>query len=175
MLRSIGIGVLSVLMVSVSLWERGEATGHTMPVSPAPAFEIVTAGGDMFSNTTLKGRPALLVFWAPWCKVCQRELPELAKFYQDGKPQALHVLSIGFADLRANVEAFVEERPEVFVFPNAYDEDRWLAQTFRVNATPTYVVLDSEGHIALVHRGGGVLQNPKFREFLSTVKGRDNG
>ena len=175
MLRSIGIGVLSVLMVSASLWERGDAKGHTMSVSPAPAFEIVTASGDTFSNTTLKGRPALLVFWAPWCKVCQRELPELAKFYQDGKPQALHMLSIGFADLRANVEAFVKERPDVFVFPNAYDEDRWLAQTFRVNATPTYVALDSEGHIALVHRGGGVLQNPKFRAFLSAVKRQGNG
>jgi thiol-disulfide isomerase/thioredoxin len=170
-MRSIGIGMLSLLMMAVTPWEWGEAKGHTMSALPAPPFEIVTASGDTFSSTTLKGHPALLVFWAPWCKVCQRELPELAKFYQDGKPEALRMLSIGFADLRSNVEAFVKDRPEVFVFPNAYDEDRWLAQTFRVNATPTYVALDSEGHIALVHRGGGVLQNPKFREFLSAVRG----
>jgi thiol-disulfide isomerase/thioredoxin len=170
-MRSIGIGVFTIVMVTVSAWEWDEAKGHPMPTSPAPAFEIVTAGGDTFNNTTLKGQPTLLVFWAPWCKVCQRELPELAKFYQDGKSQGLRMLSIGFADLRSNVEAFVKNRSEVFVFPNAYDEDRWLAQAFRVNATPTYVMLDAEGRIALVHRGGGILQNPKFRELFSAVQG----
>lgn len=170
-MRWIGIGALIVLMVVVAPLRWGAATGQTMPASSAPALETVTAEGETSSNATLKGRPALLVFWAPWCKVCQRELPELAKFYQDRKPETLRMVSIGFADLRSNVEAFVKDRPEVFVFPNVYDEDRWLAQTFRINATPTYVALDSEGRIALVHRGGGVLQNPRFREFLSTVKG----
>ena len=72
---------------------------------------------------------------------------------------------------RLNVEAFVKDRPEVFIFPNAYDEERWLAQTFRVNATPTYIVLDAQGRIALTHRGGGVLQNPRFQQFLSALKG----
>lgn len=170
-MRSIGIGVLTVLMVVVSPLGWGPAIGQTTPASPAPAFEIVTAGGDTFSNATLKGQPVLLVFWAPWCKVCQRDLPELATFYRQGKPERLRMISIAFADLRSNVEAFVKDRPEVFIFPSAYDEDRWLAQAFRVNATPTYVALDAEGRIALVHRGGGVLQNPRFREFLSTVKG----
>ncbi|HEX2056611.1 MAG TPA: TlpA disulfide reductase family protein [Nitrospiraceae bacterium] len=169
-MRSMTIGMLSVLLTMVSPWGPEEAKGQTPPASPAPAFEIVTAGGETVSNDTLKGRPALLVFWTPWCKVCQRELPDLAKFYQNGKPKELRMVSIGFADLRSNVEAFVKGRPEVFIFPNVYDEDRWLAQTFRINATPTYVAIDSEGHIALVHRGGGILQNPQFRAFLSTLK-----
>ena len=80
-------------------------------------------------------------------------------------------MSIGFADTRSHVEAFVKERPATFVFPTAYDEDRWTAQAFKVNATPTYVLLDVRGDIVLVHRGGGILQNPQFREFLSTLKG----
>jgi thiol-disulfide isomerase/thioredoxin len=168
-MRSVMVGVLSVFLTMVGPWEREEVHGQT---TAAPAFEIVTAGGETVSNATLKGHPALLVFWAPWCKVCRQELPELATFYRDGKPEDLRMVSIGFADLRSNVAAFVKDRPEVFIFPNAYDEDRWLAQTFRINATPTYVALDSEGHIAMVHRGGGVLQNPKFRAFLSTLKPR---
>ncbi len=58
----------------------------------------------------------------------------------------------------------------IFVFPTSYDEDRWLAQTFKVNATPIYVVLDANGRIVLTHRGGGLLQNPQFRSFLSTIR-----
>jgi len=163
-------GMLMVVVGVVGLLTWSPATGEATSASPAPAFEIVTASGETFSNTTLKGHPALLVFWAPWCNVCRRELPELATFHQDGKPQTLRMLSIGFADLRSNVEAFVKDHPEVFVFPNAYDEDRLLAQTFRINATPTYVALDAEGRIALVHRGGGVLQDPRSRKLLSTLK-----
>ncbi|BFU94857.1 MAG: putative Redoxin domain protein [Nitrospira sp.] len=139
--------------------------------SVAPAFELVTLSGEAYSHASLRGKPALLVFWAPWCKVCQRELPALASFYERDRPSALQVVSIGFADTRSNVEAFVKERAATFVFPTAYDEDRWTAQVFKVNATPTYVLLDARGDIVLVHRGGGILQNPQFREFLSTLKG----
>lgn len=147
--------------------ELQAATGR----SAAPAFEMVTFAGDAYSNESLKGRPALLVFWAPWCNVCQRELPLLSEFYQREKPTKLRVVSIGFADTRTNVEAFVKARAGVFVFPTAYDEERWVAQAFKVNATPTYVLLDTQGSIVLVHRGGGILQNFQFREFLSMLKG----
>jgi len=136
----------------------------------APPFELVTFGGEAYSNESLKGRPTLLVFWAPWCKVCQRDLPHLGEFYQRDKPAQLEILSIGFADTRANVEQFVKARTVSFPFPSAYDEDRWMAQAFKVNATPTYVLLDALGGVVLVHRGGGVLQNLHFREFLSTLK-----
>ncbi|SLM48716.1 putative Redoxin domain protein [Nitrospira japonica] len=137
---------------------------------PAPAFELVTFSGESYNNQTQKGRPALFVFWAPWCKVCQRDLPLLSEFYQHEKPTQLGVVSIGFADTRSNVERFVKERSGMFVYPTAYDEDRWVAQAFKVNATPTYVLMDDQGSIVLVHRGGGVLQNPQFREFLATLK-----
>ena len=148
---------------------KAEAAGST-----APSFELVTFGGEAYSKESLKGRPALLVFWAPWCKVCQRDLPLLGEFYQRDKPAQLSVISIGFADTRANVERFVKERAGTFVYPTAYDEDRWMAQAFKVNATPTYVLLDLQGNIVLVHRGGGVLQNPRFREFLANERLRTN-
>ena len=166
-LTTTGILAIGLLLMGLSASRMGYA-GTEAPA--APAFDIVTLQGDSYSRDSLKGQPALLIFWAPWCQVCQRELPELAKFYQNDRPKPLRLLSIGFADLRTNVESFVKTRSEIFVFPTSYDEDRWLAQTFKVNATPTYVVLDANGRIVLTHRGGGVLQNPQFRSFLSTIR-----
>jgi thiol-disulfide isomerase/thioredoxin len=145
---------------------RAAATATT-----APTFEFVTFSGETYSNNTQKGRPVLLVFWAPWCKVCQRDLPLLSEFYRRDKPEQLSVVSIGFADTRTNVERFVKERSGTFVYPTAYDEDRWVAQAFKVNATPTYVLMDAQGSIVMIHRGGGMLQNAQFIEFLSTLKG----
>ena len=138
--------------------------------SPAPSFELVTFAGQAYSNESLKGRPVLLVFWAPWCRVCQRDLPLLGEFSRRGKPAPLRILSIGFADTRTNVEQFVKGRPDTFVFPTAYDEDRWVAQSFKINATPTYVLLNAEGQVVLFHPGGGVLQNRQFSEFMVGLK-----
>jgi thiol-disulfide isomerase/thioredoxin len=161
--------ILSIVFSVITFSAPAET--QAAAAATAPAFELVTFSGESYSNQTQNGRPLLLVFWAPWCKVCQRDLPLLSEFYQHDKPTELAVVSIGFADTRSNVERFVKERSGTFVYPTAYDEDRWVAQAFKVNATPTYVLMDARGSIVLVHRGGGVLQNPQFQEFLSTLQG----
>lgn len=136
----------------------------------APDFSVVTLDGETNSRASLAGRPALLVFWAPWCRVCQRELPVLAEFARTTRPAPLRLLAIGFADSRANVDAFVKARADTFVFPTAYDEGNRVAEAFGVTATPTFVLLDAAGRVALVHRGAGLLQNPQVRTFLAGLK-----
>jgi thiol-disulfide isomerase/thioredoxin len=161
--------LLGIAVCLIALWSP-TALRATTAGAPAPAFELITLTGESYSRDSLKGRPTLLIFWAPWCNVCQRELPQLSEFYQRSKPGKLAVVSIGFADTRTNVEQFIKERPNTFVYPTAYDEDRWVALAFKVNATPTYVLLDAQGSIVLVHRGGGVLQNPQLQELLSSLE-----
>ncbi len=171
-MHSIHAGLLGLLIV-VAGPSGFEAGTGVLPVEAAsittPPFELVTFGGVAYNNTSVNGQPALLVFWAPWCDVCRRELPGLSRFYKQDKPDRVEVLSIGFADTRSNVEAFVRQQPGSFPFPTAYDEDRWVSQAFKINATPTYVLLDDQGRIALVHRGGGILHNPQFQKILSTL------
>lgn len=164
-MRGISLSIVACLFALSLLTESRAATMN----APAPPFELVTFAGEAYSNESLKGRPVLLVFWAPWCRVCQRDLPLLGEFSRREKPAPLRILSIGFADTRANVEQFVKERPDTFVFSTAYDEDRWVAQSFKINATPTYVLLDAQGKIVLFHPGGGILENRQFREFVSRL------
>jgi len=163
--------VTGLLLALVLVTGPGQPAGIAVAASTVPSFELVTFAGEAWSDKSLQGQPTLLVFWAPWCNVCQKELPLIEQFYRQSKPAQLRVLSIGFADTRTNVEAFVKARPGVFVFQTGYDEDRWVANAFKVNATPTYVLVDARGSIALVHRGGGLLQNAQFRQFLATLKG----
>ena len=139
--------------------------------SQSPKFAVVTLDGEAYGQDSLKGRPALLIFWAPWCRVCQKELPVLSEFYAKERPAPLRVLSIGFADIRTHVEEFVKSRPSIFVFPIAYDIDNDVARAFKVTATPTLVLLDDKGAVVMVHRGAGVLHNLRFRSLLSTMGG----
>ena len=157
--------IVLLLSVSVGLGNAGAAE-----VS-APEFSVGTLTGETYTSAMLKGQPTLLAFWAPWCKVCQKELPVLAEFAQHEKPAQLRILSIGFADSRGHVEDFVKARQAVFVFPTAFDDGNQMARSYRINATPTFVLVNDQGAVVLVHRGGGLLQNVQFREFLSTLKG----
>ncbi len=147
-----------------------QGTGVQATDATTPAFDLVTLGGETYNNASLKGQPALMMFWAPWCNVCQRELPVMAQFHDHEKPSQLRLISIGFADGRRNVEEYVHSHPSTFVFPTAYDIDDDVAKVFKIMATPTYVLMDAQGRIVLVHRGGGLLRNAQFREFLSTLK-----
>ncbi len=133
----------------------------------APNFRVTTFAQEVISKESLKGHPTLLMFWAPWCQVCQRELPLLAKFYLHDKPAALKVLAIGFADTPSHVQEFVKAHPTTFVFPTAYDTDDEVAQLFGIFATPTFVALDAQGNISLVHC--------KLPQIVDTRKGESSG
>jgi thiol-disulfide isomerase/thioredoxin len=172
-MRWLWTSVLAWALVWFGLMGPGGVVGEAVAAgagAPAPAFDLVTFAGEAYSKDSLKGRPALLVFWASWCPVCQRELPTVARFAQKDKPAQLRVISIGFSDLRGNIEKYVKAHPESFAFPTAFDTDNDMAQAFKVTATPTFVLLDAQGTIVMVHRGAGVLQNPQFRDFLATLK-----
>ena len=161
--------VVGLIMVSLSLL-FGTLPGNATPSVPAPEFQLRAFDGQIHSKSSLKGRPALLVFWAPWCRYCQIELPILAKFYQGNKPDQLQVLTIAFSDTLAHVEDYVTSNPDTFVFPTAYDQDNAVAKAFGVNATPTFVVMDAQGEMILAHRGAGINRNPQYQEFLKSLK-----
>ncbi|MGH7164940.1 MAG: TlpA family protein disulfide reductase [Nitrospiraceae bacterium] len=173
-MRQLRTYVLMLALAWFGLMESEGVAGEGVAAvqgAPAPFFELVTFSGEAYSKDRLKGRPTLLVFWASWCPVCQKELPVLGRFYNKDKPAQLRVISIGFSDLRGNIEQYVKAHPDTFVFPTTFDIDHDVAQSFKVTATPTIVLLDAHGTIVLVHRGAGVLQNPQFRKFLATMEG----
>lgn len=166
---SLGNRVTLLILISLSLL-FGAFPGTAATSVPAPEFQLQAFDGHTHSKSSLKGRPTLLVFWAPWCRYCQIELPILAKFYQGNKPDQLQVLTIAFSDTLAHVENYITSNPDTFVFPTAYDQDNAVAKTFGVNATPTFVVMDAQGEMILAHRGAGINQNPQYQEFLKTLK-----
>ena len=162
--------VLHLMVVLVSLVFWASAVDAAPPIE-APKFELVTLDGQSYSKASFSGQPTLLVFWAPWCHFCQLELPILAKFYRESKPEQLRILTIAFADTRPNVEEYVKANPDTFVFPTAYDQEDRIAQKFGVSATPTFVVMNEEGNIILAHFGARLNQNPRYQAFLKNLRG----
>ncbi len=73
------------------------------------------------------------------------------------------------ADTDAMSKAFVEERADPSPFLRRTTRIGGCRRRSRSTPHRPTVLLDDQGRIALVHRGGGILDNPQFRAFLARL------
>ena len=93
-------------------------------------------------STMEKADNYLLVFWSSTCSHCLKELPELHKELKGY--DSLKVLAIGLEDDEINWKKVSATLPN---FSHAIALGKWesdYAQTFNIQSTPTYFILDSE-------------------------------
>lgn len=110
--------------------------------------EAVTEG--IFAEAEI----TLVSFWATWCPPCVRELPTLAKLYEEsgGRVQVLGVL-IDALDENGELDNEVIETGRVLLdeagvaFPVVVP-DAWLAKlSTLIYAVPTTILVDKNGNI----------------------------
>jgi thiol-disulfide isomerase/thioredoxin len=136
---------------------------------PAPEFEFQSLSGEVISKKSLSGKPVLLMFWASWCGVCQKELPKLKAIYEGNKEKALNILAVGVHDKQSNIINYVANHTETFTFPVAFDALNNAPESFGIRGVPKFVLLDKNGDIVLIHTGGGFAQNTALMKFIKAL------
>jgi thiol-disulfide isomerase/thioredoxin len=120
---------------------------------PAPAFSFKSPDGSRITNESLRGRVAVLTFWATWCPPCREELPRInalfARYRQAPDVAFLAVNTEAEAPIR-NAENFLQKRGLSVPLVVAEDES---ARNLGAAALPTLVILDRAGNIRLIHVG----------------------
>lgn len=137
----VDLAVMAALLLAVMAWQ----TRH-LPRSgtPAPDFTLRTLSGEQVRLADLRGKPVVLVFWAPWCGVCKAESSTVSAVRGLVGDRA-HVLSVALAyDSEADVRRFAQERG--VDYPVLLGNDA-LMHAFRVEMFPTLFVLSPDGRI----------------------------
>ncbi len=131
--------IVLLIVVIAGLWQtRGHVSGL------APAFSLQTLAGQTVSLESLKGKPVLLAFWAPWCGVCKMESGNFSWVKKVVGDRA-HVLSVASAwDDLGQVQGYVAQNK--VDYPVLLDAEH-LSGKFRVDAFPTVYFLDSDGKV----------------------------
>ena len=139
------------LMASINSARKKVASDFTpTPIDQqSPAFELQTLDRKSVTNASLRGRPAVLTFWATWCGPCIAEMPgfvELQRRHPD-----LGVIAIAIKSELAEVRKMAEQRKWT-TLTVALSDSAGLA--FGVEAVPRTYLLDKDGRLRFVHTGG---------------------
>lgn len=137
------VALAVAIVYSILAWrsrdmlESGETT-------PAPALEGRILDGDAFRLSDLQGRPALVYFFAPWCRICRFSIPNLHRVGRYGPAELVVVpVALDWADA-GEVREFVKrtglEIPVVMA-------DRANIRSWQVPGYPSYYLLDADHRI----------------------------
>jgi peroxiredoxin len=143
-------GPVFALVYSIYWWRTHDLLPVDEPAA-APAVTLTDLAGEAFRFEDLRGKPAVLYFFAPWCKVCNASAHQLRWFDEllgDGVSLVLVALDWDSVD---ELEAY--RRRHRLTAPILLG-DASVANAFRVSGYPTYYVLDSGGRV--VRRDFGV-------------------
>jgi len=130
-----------LILAGISAWQ----TRTHLSGVPAPPVTLATLDGKTLSLDSLKGKPVLVAFWAPWCGVCKTESQNVS-WTQRLVGDRAHVVSIvsSYDDL-GSVQAYVRDRG--VDYPVLLGDDALVRGQFRVDAFPTVYFLDADGRI----------------------------
>ena len=106
--------------------------------------------GKPVALAALKGKPAVVNFWARWCGPCRSEIPHLAELARQHKAAGLQVVGIGVEDLGDSARDFVAayEMDYLVVFAGAGKGVELMKVLGNTKAAlPFTVVIDAEGRI----------------------------
>lgn len=129
----------------------GQKTEDKAQSEPTPAslkFTAKTLDGKSFDGKSLAGKPAVLWFWAPWCPVCNREAPTIAKAASTHGDQVTFVGVAAQDQLPAMQEFAAKHRIDAFT--NLNDERAAVWAKFGVTYQPAFAFISADGKVEVV-------------------------
>lgn len=114
---------------------------------PAPQSTFVLIDGTQSTTADLKGKVALVNFWATTCVSCVKEMPALIATHNKYKDQGFDTVAVAMSyDPPAWVLNFAQTRQ--LPFKVALDNTGEVAQAWGdVKLTPTTYLVDKQGQI----------------------------
>lgn len=169
----INIGLALAVCVGY-IYFGGLDDGTPRKGSIAPAFELPVISQATLDGRTrlalahLKGKPALVNFWASWCTVCKSERPQLMQL--DAIPE-LNVVGIATSDTESAAKESELLLPHGY--PVTFDSSSQVSDSYAVQGLPHSFLIDPDGTI--LRRYGRALRDADVEEIRAMIAGLGKG
>jgi thioredoxin:protein disulfide reductase len=120
---------------------------------PAPAVDMKLLNGGVLKLESLRGKVALIDFWATWCVPCLSEIPMFNQLKKDYQPRGVEVIAISLDE-----EGAAKVKPFLKAHPMDYTQiigDQSTVAAFNTDAStlPVTLLIDKQGRIRFRHVG----------------------
>jgi cytochrome c biogenesis protein CcmG, thiol:disulfide interchange protein DsbE len=148
--RAIGLAVLACVVVGVVLAEV-LTSGGAESARQAPQLPSQVLSGPRVDLASLRGKPALVNFWASWCPPCRQEAPELKRFDETLGNKA-NLVGVDWNDTTDNAKKFIAQAG--WRYPILRDGSQAVGIAYGLGrGLPTTFVLNAQGQIVDTLRG----------------------
>lgn len=117
-----------------------------------------TLDGSIADLRALRGKIAIVVFWASWCGHCQRELPELLTLYKHLNSEGLEILGVNCdsksEEARAAIDKWKIPWPNIHIGQDDPTRVNPLMTRLQIKGIPAIFVVGRDGrvnHVGLRH------------------------
>jgi len=135
----IGLALVAIAAIEVASGLSQEESAAAEVVLPSTVLVAPKA-----TVASLRGKPAIVHFWASWCDPCIKEAREFPKLATQLGDRA-SLVGVDFSDDAAGAKAFV--RKFGWTFPVLVDAAGTAGERDGVVGLPTTLILDSDGRI----------------------------
>ena len=110
---------------------------------PGPTFELpeLQRAGEVVSNETMAGQPALLNVWATWCAACRLEHDTLLAL---SSSKAIPIYGLNYKDDRQSAIRWLDQLGDPYTAV-AFDPDGMVGLDWGVYGAPETFLLDPNG------------------------------
>jgi thiol-disulfide isomerase/thioredoxin len=136
--------VVAAAAVALIVAEVLSGKSDTTSARAAPALPSEVLVPPRVSLADLRGKPAIIHFWASWCGPCTKEAPELARLPSVLGDRAT-LVGVDWSDSRSGATEFV--RKHGWKFPNLIDDAGHAGTAWEIRGLPATFVLDARGRI----------------------------
>jgi peroxiredoxin len=138
----------AALVIAVFIAATAFQSRNMLPADrqAAPGLRGMTLAGETYDLSNSGGQPALVYFFAPWCKICGASAGNLNRLHRWRDDDGFEVVAVALDwDSAEEVRAYAERHE--FAMPVLL-ADRRTASEWQIYAYPSYYVLDSQHRIA---------------------------
>jgi len=162
----LGLALPSLLLISATRTAAQTVPAPVAVGSSAPDAMLRTLDGTAVSlRKVIRGRPALIEFWATWCSTCAELEPTIHSVAEKYRGQFVVIgVAVSANQTPARVKRYVEKHglPGVHLF----DANGAARDAFGVPGTSYVVVLNSAGTVVYIGIGGTQDLDRAVREAL---------
>ncbi len=140
----LNIVLIGVVFVAVTAYQ----SRNMLPADreAAPGLRSITLAGSTYDLGDAAGRPAVVYFFAPWCKICGASADNLARLHRWRDSGDLEIVAVALDWSTADEVRAYAERHELSM-PVLLADSR-VREQWQIYAYPSYYVLDGEHRVA---------------------------